>query len=66
MFDDYDDYTAAHEQRPDMSTDEVDATLRELLITRKKLEIRTWFLRASIALNIGLITGFMVSIAVRL
>jgi hypothetical protein len=42
-----------------------DPTLRELLITRKKLEIRTWFLRMSIGLNIGLVTGFLVSIAVR-
>lgn len=44
-------------------TEDYDSTLRELLITRKKLEVRTWFLRMSIGLNIGLITGFIVSIA---
>ena len=33
---------------------------RELLLLRTKLEVRTWFLRCSIALNMGLITGLVV------
>lgn len=33
---------------------------RELVLLRTKLEIRTWFLRASLALNMGLIAGLVV------
>lgn len=33
---------------------------RELVLLRTKLEIRTWFLRASLALNMGLIAGLIV------
>lgn len=33
---------------------------RELMLTRVKLEVRTWFLRASLALNVGLFSGFVV------
>lgn len=36
---------------------EENATIAEL---RKKLEIRTWFLRASLAFNIGIISGLVV------
>lgn len=59
----YDDYTAAHEVRPFMSDD--DAENRELVLLRTKLEIRTWFLRISIALNVGLITGWMITVALK-
>lgn len=38
------------------------ATIVEL---RTKLEIRTWFLRASLALNIGLISGLVVHMLTR-
>lgn len=35
---------------------------RDLIILelRKKLEVRTWFLRASLAFNIGIIAGLVV------
>jgi len=60
----YDDYTAAHEVRPYM-TDELSSTERELVLLRTKLEVRTWFLRASLALNTGLIAGWMITVALR-
>jgi hypothetical protein len=44
----YDDYTAAHEMRPTLTTDE-----QELLVTRKKLEVRTWLLRVSTGLLVA-------------
>lgn len=63
-----DDYTAAHEVRPYMLSETAKSAPqedRELLMTRVKLEARTWMLRASIALNIGLITGWMISVALK-
>lgn len=59
----YDDYTAAHEVRPavPMSPD----VEKELVLLRTKLEIRTWFLRVSLALNTALIAGWMISVALR-
>lgn len=35
-------------------------TRREIILLRTKLEVRTWFLRCSIALNAGLISGLVV------
>lgn len=52
-----DDYTATHEVKPYMVDD---GDKREIVLLRTKLEIRTWFLRCSIALNTGLITGLVV------
>lgn len=60
------EYTACHEVRPRMHDDDNDdANYRELVLLRTKLEVRTWFLRISIALNVGLITGFMVTMALK-
>lgn len=42
--------------------DDDNATIVEL---RTKLEIRTWFLRASLGLNIAMIAGFMIQLVVR-
>lgn len=41
---------------PDVPLDE-NETIVEL---RTKLEIRTWFLRASLAVNTGVVAGFVV------
>lgn len=59
-----DDYTAAHEVRPYMVTPEPEdeGTQRELVLLRTKLEIRTWFLRASLAVNAGVVAGLIVKI----
>jgi len=43
----------------DDKTEEENQTIVEL---RTKLEIRTWFLRASLALNIALISGVVVQL----
>jgi hypothetical protein len=60
----YDEYTAAHEVRPYMVTQD-EGDKRELVLLRTKLEIRTWFLRASLALNTGLIAGWMITVALK-
>lgn len=44
------DYTAAHEMRPSMTNA---SDHRELLITRKKLEVRTWLLKITTALLVS-------------
>lgn len=43
----------------------VDDDHRELVLLRTKLEIRTWFLRASLALNTALIAGWMITVALK-
>lgn len=48
-----------------MTDERLSGTERELVLLRTKLEIRTWFLRFSLALNTALIAGWMISIAVR-
>ena len=35
---------------------------REIILLRTKLEIRTWFLRVSIALNMGVVAGIVVKV----
>lgn len=40
--------------------DLTDQTKTEIILLRTKLEIRTWFLRASLAVNIALLTGFVI------
>lgn len=45
-------------RRAASKTDEVD--LDELLLLRVKLEVRSWFLRFSLALNTGLIVWHLV------
>ena len=40
-----------------VSVEDID---RELMITRVKLEVRTWILRASLAINVSLTVGFLV------
>lgn len=44
----------------DLSAD--DGTEREIILLRTKLEIRTWFLRCSIALNMGVVAGIVVKV----
>lgn len=59
----FDDYTAAHEVRPALPLPpDVE---KELVLLRTKLEVRTWFLRASLALNTALIAGWMISVALK-
>ncbi len=55
MFDD--DYTAVHERRPYMTDNN---TLDELLLTRKKLEVRTFLLRIAVGLLTGTWTGIII------
>lgn len=47
----------------DMTTPEENKTIVEL---RTKLEIRTWFLRASMAFNISFLTGILVYVLTQL
>lgn len=42
-----------------------DGDQREIVLLRTKLEIRTWFLRASLALNMGLIAGVVVRLVTK-
>lgn len=42
-----------------------EGTQREIVLLRTKLEIRTWFLRASLALNMSLIAGIVVRIVTK-
>jgi hypothetical protein len=37
----------------------MDGTERELILLRTKLEIRTWILRASLAVNAALLIGWI-------
>lgn len=34
--------------------------MREMTLLRMKLEVRTWFLRVSVAINAGILAGFVV------
>lgn len=44
---------------------ELDPGIQEVIIElRTKLEIRTWFLRCSLALNVALISGLVVRLVV--
>lgn len=59
-----DDYTAAHEVRPYMvKLDRVPVEDRELVLTRAKLEMRTFIMRLAIGLLAGTWTGFAVALA---
>ena len=42
--------------------DASDGAEREILLLRTKLEVRTWFLRVSIALNMGVVAGIVVKV----
>lgn len=39
-----------------------DSQMMEILLLRKKLEVRTWFLRVSIALNTSFAMGIVVAL----
>lgn len=43
----------------------MDSTEREIVLLRTKLEIRTWFLRVSLGINIAMFTGFIINLALR-
>lgn len=53
-----DDFDAIKRERPHMSNSDI----RELILLRTKLEIRTWFLRASLAVNAGVVAGIIVKL----
>lgn len=51
-----------HHQDQQFDEEDLSGTAREILLLRKKLEIRSWFLRASLALNAGVIAGIVVKL----
>lgn len=58
------DYTAAHEMRPHMvKMDDIPERDRELVLTRTKLEARTFFMRVSIGMLTGSWAGFLIALA---
>lgn len=60
----FDDYTAVHEVKPYMLRNmEVCERDRELMITRVKLECRTFWMRVAIGLFAGSWAGFLVALA---
>lgn len=50
------DYTAVHEVRPTMPSP---SDYRELLVTRKKLEARTWLLKITMGLLVSTWAGII-------
>jgi hypothetical protein len=53
-------YTATHEVRPTMSST---SDYRELLVTRQKLETRTWLLRITTGLLVSTWAGIAIYVA---